>query len=430
MATVLEERNMPNSSLPLGDPTALGFDAERLARIGPAMQAFVDDGRVPNLVTLVARRGQIVHLHACGVLDLEDDAPAGVDTLFRMWSNTKPIAGVATMILYERGVLTPDDPVAKFLPEYADQRVFNPAEPMAPLPVKRGITIRDCLVNTTGLVNPPNMPHYYRQQYREALTTLGWIRDDANMLTRPTADRPSSRERVRAQAQLPLAAQPGEQFEYHMGYMPLSAVLEEASGQRLDAFFRDHIFAPLGMNDTDFYLQDGALPRFGASYMPREVDGKMRLVAVDKAATSEKTLGPKTEFAAGGDAGGVLTTAGDYARFGQMLLNGGELDGERILGRKTVELMIGNHTGDMVIPITGPGFHWGLGVAMYHGRGRFPLVRSAGAYGWSGAAGTTYFADPKEELLAVCLTQVMAHGTMPNNTYQEDFERLIYQALA
>ena len=420
---------MSNSPLPLGDPRELGFDADRLARIGPAMQAFVDDLRVPNLVTLLARRGQLVHLHACGVLDLEDDAPAGVDTLFRMWSNTKPIAGVATMILYERGALAPDDPVAKFLPEYADQRVFNPAEPMAPVPAKRGVTIRDCLANTTGLANPSTMPHFYRQQYREALTTLGWIRDDANMLTRPDGDRPSSRERVRAQAQLPLAAQPGEQFEYHMGYMPLSAVLEEASGQRLDAFFRDSIFEPLGMNDTGFYLPDGALPRFGASYMPREVDGKMRLVAIDKAATSEKTVGPKTEFAAGGDAGGVLTTAGDYARFGQMLLNGGELDGVRILGRKTVELMIGNHTGDMAIPITGPGFHWGLGVAAYHGRGGFSRIRSPGTYGWSGAAGTTYFADPKEELLAICLTQVVAHGTMPNNTYQEDFERLAYQAL-
>ena len=424
---------MSDAPLPPADPQTLGFDAARLARIGPAMQAFVDDGRVPNLVTLVARRGQLVHLHACGVLDLEDDAPAGTDTLFRMWSNTKPIAGVATMILYERGLLKPDDPVAKFLPEYAEQRVYNAAEPMAPLAAKRGITIRDCLTNTTGLVNPATMPHFYRDQYRDALTTLGWIGEDANMLTLPKGDeknaKPTNRERVRAQAQLPLAAQPGKQFGYHLGYRLLSAVLEEASGQRLDAFFRDSIFAPLGMNDTGFYLQEGALSRFGASYVPREVDGTMRLVAIDKAATSEKTVGPQTEFAAGGDMGGVLCTAGDYARFGQMLLNGGELDGVRILGRKSVELMIGNHTGDMVIPMTGPGFHWGLGVAMYHGRGCFPLVRSVGTYGWGGAAGTNYFADPKEELLGVCLTQVMAHGTMPNNTYQEDFQRLVYQAL-
>ena len=415
------------SALPVGDAAALGFDPQRLARIGPAMQAFVDDGRVPNLVTLVARRGQVVHQHACGVLDLDEDAPAGLDTLFRMWSNTKPIAGAATLLLYERGALTPDDPVAKYLPEYADLRVFNPREPMAPVAAKRPITIRDCLTNTTGLADPATMPNFYRQQYRDALTTLGWIRssdgDEDGAAT-------TNRERVRAQAQLPLAAQPGERFGYHVGYPLLSAVLEEASGQRLDAFFHDSIFAPLGMNDTAFYLQEGQLPRFGASYVPREVDGKMRLVAMDKAATSEKTVGPPRLFSAGGDGGGVLTTVGDYARFGQMLLNGGVLDGTRILGRKTVDMMIGNHTGDMVIPMTGPGFHWGLGVATYHGRGRPPLIRSVGTYGWGGAAGTTYFADPAEELLGVCLTQVMAAGTMPNNTYQEDFQRLAYQALA
>ena len=413
------------TALPVGDAAALGFDPQRLARIGPAMQAFVDDGRVPNLVTLVARRGRIVHQHACGVLDLDEDAPAGLDTLFRMWSNTKPIGGVATLVLYERGALTPDDPVAKYLPEYADMRVFNPREPMVPVAAKRPITIRDCLTNTTGLADPATMPHFYRQQYRDALATLGWIRSGDE--DEGAAD---NRERVRAQAKLPLAAQPGERFGYHVGYPLLSAVLEAASGQRLDAFFQDSIFAPLGMKDTAFYLQEGQLPRFGASYVPREVDGKMRLVAMDKAATSEKTVGPQRLFSAGGDGGGVLTTAGDYARFGQMLLNGGVLDGARVLGRKTVDMMIGNHTGDMVIPMTGPGFHWGLGVAAYHGRGRPPLIRSAGTYGWGGAAGTTYFADPAEELLGVCLTQVMAHGTMPNNTYQEDFQRLVYQALA
>ncbi len=417
---------MTYSPLPVGDPADLGFDPQRLARIGPAMQAFVDDGRVPNLVTLVARRGRLVHHHACGVLDFDEDAPAGMGTLFRMWSNTKPIAGVATLILYERGLLTPDDPVSKFLPEYAEQRVRHAREPMLTIPAKRGITVRDCLTNTTGLQDPTTMPNFYRQQYREALETLGWVQRDANMLTVPEN---SNRERVRAQAELPLVAHPGERFGYHLGYRLLSAVLEEASGQRLDALFREAIFEPLGMDDTAFYLKEGALDRFGASYVPRAVDGEMRLAAIDKAATSEKTVGPQREFAAGGDMGGVLSTAGDYARFGQMLLNGGELDGVRLLGRKTVDLMIGNHTGDMVIPMTGPGFHWGLGVAQYHGRDRFPLIRSVGTYGWGGAAGTTYFGDPAEELLGVCLTQVMSHGTMPNNTYQEDFQRLVYQAL-
>ena len=417
---------MSDSPLPAGDPAALGFDPDRLSRIGPAMQAFVDDRRVPNLVTLVARRGQIVHHHACGVLDLDEKTAAGPDTLFRMYSNTKPIAGAATMVLYERGILTPDDPIAKFLPEWADQRVRRANEPMLTERARRGISIRDCLTHTTGLTNPATMPHFYRQQYRETLTTLGWIGTGADGEERA---RPSNRERVRAQADLPLAAQPGEQFSYHIGYPLLGAVLEEASGQPLDEFFRDSIFEPLAMSSTDFYVGDGQAHRLGANYAPREVDGEIRLVAVERAAASEKVLGPKTEFGAGGDMGGVLSTAGDYARFGQMLLNGGELDGVRILGRKTVQMMIGNHTGEMVIPMTGPGFHWGLGVATYHGRGRFPLIRSVGTYGWGGAAGTTYFADPEEQMIGVCLTQVLSHGTMPNNTYQEDFQRLVYQAL-
>ena len=418
---------MTGLPLPQGDPVALGFDPQRLANIEGAMRATVDDGRLPNLVTLVARRGRIVHQHACGVLDLDDDAPAGLDTLFRMWSNTKPIAGVATLTLYERGLLDLDDPIARFLPEYADQRVRRADEPMATEPARRGITIRDCLTNTTGLQDPSSMPHFYREQYEDILTQIGWIGPHSGMLNVPESN---NRERVRAQAQLPLMAHPGERFEYHFGYPLLGAVLEEASGQRLDELFRDAVFEPLGMHDTGFYLEDGALPRFGACYLPREVDGEMRLVAIEKAATCEKTVGPQREFAAGGDFGGVLTTVGDYARFGQMLLNGGELDGVRVLGRKTAALVTVNHTGDMVIPISGPGYHWGLGVSVYHGGGNPPPIHSDGTYGWDGAAGTMYFADPAEDLLAVCLTQVMAAGTMPSNTYQEDFRRLVYQALA
>jgi len=412
------------SPLPQGNAADLGFDPKRLAAIGPAMQAFVDDQRVPNLVTLVARRGQIVHFEARGVLDLDIGAQAGKDSLFRMFSNTKPIAGVALCILYERGCLTPDDPVSKFLPEYANLRVQSAEWPMKTEPPKRPMTIRDCITNTTGLNTAAMMPAGYRKQYADACKTLGWIpRDDDGA-------RPSSRERVRALAEIPLMAHPGDRFVYHAGYPILTEVLEVACGQPIDAFVRENIFDPLKMDSTDFYLKDGMLDRYGASYTPREVDGTMKLVATDKAATSEKTTGPKTEFCIGGSSGGVLSCAGDYARFGQMLLNGGELDGVRIIGRKTVALMIGNHTGDMTIPITGPGFHWGLGVAIYHGRDRLaPLIRSVGTYGWGGAAGTTYFADPAEKLMGVCLTQVSNHGAMPNNTYQETFQRLVYQSL-
>ncbi|MDE0227037.1 MAG: serine hydrolase [Gammaproteobacteria bacterium] len=410
------------SPLPAGDPKSLGLDPERLSRIGPAMQAFVDDRRVPNLITLVARRGQLVHLDARGLLDFDTGAPATADTLCRMYSNSKPVTSVATMILFERGVLTPDDPVSKFLPEFADSRVRVASDPMSTEPAKRPITIRDCIANTTSFTDPATMPSFYRQQYGDALRTLGWMsrEDDA-----PT---PDNRERVRALAGIPLAAHPGERFVYHMGYPVLGAILAEVCGQPLDAFYRENIFEPLGMVDTDFYLKDGALDRFGACYVPREENGEVRLVVAEKAETSEKHLGPRTEFGVGGDSGGILSTAGDYARFGQMLLNGGELDGVRIIGRKTVDMMLGDHTVELATPFD-PGSHWGLGVSVYHGRGGFPLMRSAGTYGWGGAAGTNYFADPQEELLCVCLTQVLSAGTMPNNNYAETFNRLVYQAL-
>ncbi len=413
---------MSETPLPIGDPIGLGFDPDRLAQLGPAMQHFVNSRKVPNLVTLLARKGQIVHFEARGVLDLDLGNPVGKDSLFRMFSNTKPIAGVATLILFERGVLTPDDPVAKFLPEWGELQVVRRNELMVTEPAKRPLTIRDCLTNTTGLMSPMEMPGVYRQRFHDALADQGHENVDAYASEIP------NRDRVRAMASIPLGFHPGERFVYHLGYPVLSAVLEEACGQTLDVFFQENIFNPLKMDSTDFYLKPGFQNRFGANYVPREVNDEVKLHPVETAADSEKN-GPKKHFGGGGDAGGVLSTAGDYARFGQMLLNGGELDGARVLGRKTVDLMVGNHTGDMTIPMTGRGFHWGLGVATYHGRGAPPLIRSVGTYGWGGAAGTTYFSDPKEELLGVCLTQVMNHGAMPDNNYQETFQRLSYQAL-
>ena len=411
------------SALPLGDAAALGFDPKRLAEIGPAMQAYIDDRRVPNLVTLIARRGQIVHLEARGVLSFETGRPATPSSLFRMFSNTKTLAGVATCILYERGLLTPDDPVSRFLPEFHNSRVQVPNAPGMTERARRGITVRDCLTNTTGIVNPGTMPASYREQYADALKTFGWmLRDD-------DAPTPAHRERVRALAELPLMAHPGEHFEYHLGYPVLTEVIAAASGQGVGEFCQANIFDPLRMDSTGFYVKDGLAEHFGDSYIPREIDGVVKLEVFERGETSEKITGAG-EFCVGGSSGGIVTNVGDFARFGQMLLNGGELDGVRILGRKTVDLLVGNHTGDMEISATGPGFHWGLGVATYHGRNRLaPLIQSVGTYGWDGAAGTVYWADPCEGLMGLCLTQVMQAPMMPNNDFQEAFKRLAYRAL-
>jgi len=233
---------------------------------------------------------------------------------------------------------------------------------------------------------------------------------------------------VEALAKLPLESQPGTRFEYQVGYPVVGTVLEIVTGKTLEEFYQERIFRPLGMKDTSFYLPRNKLDRFPTLYRPVREDGGWKLSVAEVPETSEKVTGPKTHFEAGGGAGGVLSTAADYTRFAQMLLNGGELDGTRIISRKTVELMTNSHTGDVPLSIPGPGFGFGMGVGVYLGGG-IPIMRSVGTYGWGGAAGTTYFADPKEDLICVCFSQVFMHQVMINNTYQEEFERLVYQSL-
>jgi CubicO group peptidase (beta-lactamase class C family) len=240
----------------------------------------------------------------------------------------------------------------------------------------------------------------------------------------------TAQERIAALARLPLSFQPGSQYEYHAGYIVLGPIIEAVTGKPLDVFYRERIFGPLSMPDTDWYLDEAKLDRFPDCYRPARDGSEWKLQTQERAATSMKVTGPRTFFGAGGDQGGVLGTIGDYARFGQMLLNGGELDGIRIVGRKTVEYMTSDHSEGMILPARGPGFGWGLGVVVRHGKGGLPVLRSTGSYGWAGAAGTQYLADPTEGLLLVCFTQIMGKQMMPGCTYWEEFERIVYQSLA
>lgn len=418
--------------LPAAKPEEVGFSSERLARIHSQLQKFIDLRKVPNLVTLVARHGKVVHFDAQGYMDFDSQKPATRDTIYRLYSNSKPITGVATMILYEEGLLDLDDPVSKYIPAFKNQVVLaagntEAAEsaaisPIVTVPARRGITLRDCLRNTTGLATPQRVPYAFVTQYQDVLTQLGWFPG-----SRPR--QMTFRDRVELQAKLPLVFQPGTQFEYHVGYPVIGVVIETILGRTLEDFYQERIFQPLGMKDTSFYLPENKLEYFPACYRPESVGGEWQLTVVERPETSEKVKGPKVNFGAGGDMGGILATAADYARFAQMLLNMGELDGIRILGRKSVELMTSNHTGNIFIAMVGHGFGFGMGVGVHVGGSWRPIMRSVGSYGWGGAAGTTYFADPKEDLLGVCFTQVLTHQLMPENTYQEDFMRLVYQAL-
>jgi len=418
--------------LPIAKPEEAGFSSERLARLRPGLQRFIDQEKVPNLVTLVARHGKVVHFDTQGYMDFDDKKPASKDSIFRLYSNSKPITGVATMILYEEGLLNLDDPVSKYIPAFknpvvrvpgtTEGAILNPLSMIPVIPARRGITIRDCLRNTTGLATPQRSPLPFMTEFRDVMKELGWYPDTA-----PSAA--TFRERVEAQAKLPLSFQPGTEFEYHVGYAAVGVVIEAIAGKTLEDFYQERIFKPLGMKDTSFYLPEEKLDRFPACYQPKRDDQEWRLAIADRPETSEKVKGPKIHFGAGGDRGGLLSTVPDYARFGQMLLNGGELDGVRILSRKAVEIMTASHTGDVFIPMLGHGFGFGMGVGVYTGGRWSPLMRSVGAYFWGGAAGTIYYADPKEDLLAICFTQVLNHRMMPENTYQEEFDRLVYQAL-
>jgi CubicO group peptidase (beta-lactamase class C family) len=415
-----------NWPLPYAKPEDVGMSSERLAKICPGLQKYIDQEKVPNLITLVARHGKIVHYEAQGYLDFESKKPAPKDTIFRLWSNSKPITGTATMICVEDGLLNLDDPVSKFIPAFKNQVVRTELgrgalAGIATVPIARDITIRDCLRNTTGLAAARRVPLAYLNQFKDALTKSGVLMSPA----RPSG---TLREIVEALAELPLESQPGTRFEYQVGYPIVGLILEIVTGKTMEEFYQERIFKPLGMKDTSFYMTKDRVGRFPTLYRPVFKSGEWKLEIDEKPENNPTFTGAVTSLDAGGGGGGVLSTAADYARFARMLQNGGELDGVRILGRKTVELMTSSHTGDIFLPLTGPGFGFGMGVGVYKG-GDIPIMRSIGTYGWSGAAGTTYFADPREDLLCVCFAQVFMHQVMGDNTYQEEFERLVYQSL-
>ena len=427
-------KNKSEWPLPQAKPEDVGVSSTRLSLIRPALQKFIDSKMDPNFVTMVVRKGRIVHWEAQGFMDFDSKKPVQKDTIYRLWSNTKPITGVATMICLEEGLITLDDPLSKYIPAFKNPRVRVSELPrtqetggpgllgMIPtVPANREVTIRDCLRNTTGFATAATAPIQYLTQYPDVFPDRRWFSGPNIQL--------SIDKSIEMQAKLPLESHPGTRFEYQVGYPVVGKILELVTGKTLGEFYEQRIFKPLKMKDSAFYLAEDKLDRFPTCYRPTRTGNEWQLAVSERPETSERVVGPKTYFEAGGGGGGVLSTVADYARFAQMLLNGGELDGERILGRKTVQLMTGSHTSeDLYIGLTGLGFGFGMGVGVYKGSTP-PLLRSVGTYGWSGAAGTTCIIDPKEELIWLCFTQVMMHHTMPGNTCHENFERLVYQSL-
>ena len=385
------------------DPAKLGLDPSRLARLDRRLARFVDQGRLPGWQTIVTRHGEVAHASCYGRRDVAADQPVADDTLFRIYSMTKPITSVAAMMLWEQGELGLDDPIARWLPEFAATRVYLAGSDLAPatVPAVRPITVRHLLTHTSGLTYSFHRIHPVDAMYRKAkLDEFGG----------PGITLAEMSERW---AEQPLAFQPGDEWLYSVATDVLGRLVEVVSGKPLAEFFDEQILGPLGMHDTMFVVDAERAPRLAQLYQAT-ADGFSTVGPVARAALSER-------WASGG--GGLTSTAYDYHRFTQMLLRGGELDGVRLLAPGTIDRMRTNHLPGHVdiqtygqpiyaeTPMRGVGF--GLGFATTIDVAASAMAASPGDFGWGGMAGTAFTIDPVLDLTILFFTQVIPPSALP-----------------
>jgi CubicO group peptidase (beta-lactamase class C family) len=411
---------MSTADIALGsaaEPAELGFSAERLARIDRHFDRYVQDGRLAGWLVVVTRGGRVAHLAWSGRRDLESGAPVEPDTLWRIYSMTKPVTSVAAMMLWEEGLFELKDPVARFIPAFEDVRVYVRGSAQKPLtaPVGEQMRIWHLLTHTSGLTYGFHHAHAIDEIYRGA--GFEWT-------TPPGLDLAACCD---AWARMPLLFEPGAEWNYSVASDVLGRVVEVASGRSLDAFFAERIFGPLGMGETAFHVGATDAGRLAALYVPDPSSG--RATRNDELGTL--ALRPPDALSGGG---GLVSSARDYHRFTQMLLGEGQLDGVRLLGPRTVRYMAKNHLpGDLEefgrplfaeTTFEGVGFGLGFSVVEDPVGGRYPASR--GEYGWGGAASTAFWVDPAEELTVLFFTQLM-----PSSTYQlrPQLHQLVHQAL-
>ena len=401
------------------DPAELGFDAGRLERIDRHFARYVDDGRLPGYLAIVARDGRIAHVASAGKRDLEASAPVELDTLWRIYSMTKPITTVAAMLLWEEGAFELRDPVARFIPAFADARVYLRGSAQKPLtaPLAEPLRIWHLMTHTSGLTYGFHHTHAVDEIYRA--NGFEWT-------TPPGMDLAACCD---AWAGLPLAFQPGAEWLYSVATDVLGRIVEVVSGQSLDDFFAERIFGPLGMTDTAFYAAEADHGRLAALYAPDPQTG--RAARFDQMGTA--ALKPPEALSGGG---GLVSTASDYLRFARMLLGGGELEGVRLLGPRTVAYMAANHlpggqdldaVGRPLFAETtfeGVGFGLGFSVVQDPLAGKSPASR--GEFGWGGAASTAFWVDPVERMCVLFFTQLLPSSTHP---IRPQLHQLVHQAL-
>jgi CubicO group peptidase (beta-lactamase class C family) len=401
------------------DPAELGFDPSRFARLDRRLRQYVDDGLLPGWLTVVARGGRIAHLSTYGQRDIEAGLPVELDTRWRIFSMTKPITSVAAMMLYEEGAFELTDPISRWLPEFADMRVYrrgaatNPSTEAAAGPIR----VWHLLTHTSGLTYGFHHAHAVDEMYRNAGFEWG---------SPPGFDLKQCCEAI---AGLPLVFQPGTEWNYSMSTDVLGRLVEVVSGQPLDTYFAERIFEPLGMPDTAFWVEGDAAKQLAALYVPEP--GTRRAVrgrGMDRIGTV------RPDYLSGG--GGLVSTAADYHRFTQLLARGGELDGVRLLGTRTLALMTRNHLPGGVdleqigrplfaeAPFDGVGFGLGFSVLLDQAKAKSPA--GIGEYSWGGAASTAFWVDPVEDITAMFFTQLLPSSTHP---LRSQLRQLVYQAL-
>mgnify|MGYP006302554545 CR=1 FL=1 len=396
--------------MPGAEPGTVGVSAERLDRLDAVFQEYVDEGRLPGSVILISREGKVIYHEAFGRKDLESGSPMKVDSIFRIASQTKALVSVGIMILQEEGRLLITDPVGKYIPEFNETTVAEPREDGGYNIVKanRRITIRDLLTHTSG-ISYGNGPA--GDMWEEA-GIQGWYFADR--------DEPIA-ETVRRMAALPFDAHPGESWIYGYNIDILGVVIEQASGESLDTFLKEKILDPLRMQDTHFYLPESKVDRLATVYSAGENGNLERAPSPGgMVGQGEYVNGPRKSFSGGA---GLLSTAEDYAGFLQMMLNGGELNGRRVLSRKSVELMTVDHLNGIEYQ---PGYGFGLGFRVVKDLGARGILGSVEEYSWGGAYHSTYWVDPREQLVVVYFTQLIPAGEVDD---YGKLRALLYQAL-
>ncbi|MEQ3550502.1 serine hydrolase domain-containing protein [Pseudonocardia nematodicida] len=402
------------------DPAEVGLDPARLARIDTHFRRYVDDGRLPGWTIAVARRDRLVHLSHHGHRDVDEQLPVTDDTIWRIYSMTKPVTSIAALMLWERGALELTDPVSRYIPAFADQRVYrggsalNPGTDAAVEPVR----IHHLLTHTAGLTYGFHHAHPVDEMYRSKGYEFG---------APAGVDLATAAEQF---ARFPLLFQPGTEWNYSVATDVLGRVVEVASGKRLDEFFRDEITGPLGMVDTTFRVAPDSpeAARLATLYNARPGGGLVVNKVLARAATGEPT------FLSGG--GGLLSTAGDYLRFARMLARGGELDGVRLLGPRTLARATRNHLpGGADLDTVGrpifaesayAGVGFGLGFSVVVDGTKAKQLTNEGTFAWGGLASTAFWVDPLDEIVALFLTQLVPSSTYP---IRSQLQTLVQQAV-